>query len=96
MVESPRLLDKRLRRITENAKSGAQFEREIPVSKLRIREIVKACDAATAESYGPLREIRALEARVRMLCDALDRPKCRELTNWDVEVTTLKMTDAQG
>lgn len=58
--------------------------------------MTKTRDAAAAELNKRQRRLRAVEACVRPLGDQLDTLKRRESTHCDIEVKTLKVTDAQG
>lgn len=62
----------------------------------QLSKIEKACDMAVLGFDGRLREVRDLEARVRMLCGELDSLKRHNSTSCDLEVSTRIIADAQG
>lgn len=63
---------------------------------LQLSKMDKPHDAAALGFDGWLREVRALDTRVRMLCDERDLLKRRNSANCNLEVTTRKVNYAQG
>lgn len=96
MAEFKKALHDALRRLTKTAKHDVPLEGEAVVLASHLSKISKARDAAVSGSDDRLRDVRALEARVRMLCAEQDLLKRRGLTNCDLEVITCRVTDAQG
>lgn len=71
-------------------------EGKAAVLMLHLNELKKASDAAVLESDIRLREVRALDARVRMFCDKLYSLKRCKSANCDLELITLNVVDAQS
>lgn len=78
VARSTRTAEGALRRLTDSSRRVELFEEEALGLKSQLGKTVKARDSAVAESNSRPREVKALEARVRLLGDGMDSLKRRE------------------
>lgn len=85
-----------LRQLNDSSRRVKLLKEEGLSLNSQLGEIVKARDSAVAKSGSRQKEVKALEARVRMLGGEMDSLKRRESANSDLEVMTRKIVNAQG
>lgn len=96
LSESKTATNDALRRLNEMSKRAGMLEEEAVVLILQLSKTEKARDAAMSSSEDRTRDVKAVEARVRMSSDKLVSLNRRESTNCDLKVIIRKVADAQG
>lgn len=95
VVESAKAAVDALRSLAETLRRVRLFEKDAHVLKLQLSKMKKASDAEAANPEGLLKKGRAVEARVRLLCDKRDLSKRRLSRNCNLEVFTCEVADTQ-
>lgn len=85
-----------LTQLTKTPKQVSVLKREALGLISLPNKMEKALDAAIADSNGRLNELRALEARVRMMCDEVGSLYRGVSKNCDLEPSTQKIVGAEG
>lgn len=95
LARSKKATDDVLRWSTMTPKRTSLLEDEAAVLTSQLSKTKKAHDGAASGSVDRSREVRTLEARMRMPCDELALLKCRESANCDLEVIACELVDGQ-
>lgn len=83
-----------LGRLSATPRRAGLLEVKAAALSWQLSQIKNVRDAAVTESCSMYREVKTLEARVRILCDTLHSLKRRESTNCNLKVITCKVVDA--
>lgn len=96
VTESSKAAEEGLMWLSETSKGAELLEGEVQVLKTQLSKMVKAREQVVEDSESRQWQVRALKTRAHMLGDKLDSLKCRESTNFKVEVKIRKVIETQS